>query len=135
MATIYDTNTNALINKAAEELKKQIKEPEWAKFVKTGVAKDRPPAETDWWYKRAASILRSVYLKGPIGTNKLRHKYSSKKNRGYKPEKTFNAGGKIIRTILQQLEKAELIQKGEKDKHKGRLVTPKGKSFLDKLSK
>ena len=81
MATIYDTNPNALINKAAEELKKQIKEPEWAKFVKTGVAKDRPPAETDWWYKRAASILRSVYLKGPIGTNKLRHKYSSKKNR------------------------------------------------------
>ena len=135
MATIYDTNPNALINKAAEELKKQIKEPEWAKFVKTGVATDRPPAETDWWYKRAASILRSVYLKGPIGTNKLRHKYSSKKNRGYKPEKTFNAGGKIIRTILQQLEKAELIQKGEKDKHKGRLVTPKGKSFLDKLSK
>ncbi|MBS3153372.1 30S ribosomal protein S19e [Candidatus Woesearchaeota archaeon] len=135
MTRVYNTEAKVIVDKAAEELKKQIKQPEWAKFVKTGVAKDRPPAEQDWWYKRAASILRRIYIRGPLGTNKLRQKYSSKKNRGYKPEKTYKAGGKIIRTILQQLETAQLIKKEEKKSHKGRIITPRGKSFLDKLSK
>jgi len=135
MATIYDTNTQELIDKAAEKLKEVIEAPEWSKYVKTGTAKERPPSENDWWHKRAASILRKVYLRGPIGTNKLKVKYGSKKNRGHKPEKFYSASGKIIRTILQQLEKAELIKQGQKGVHKGRIITPKGKSFLDKLSK
>ena len=135
MATIYDTDPNKLVDKASEELKKVIKKPEWAKFVKTGVAKERSPVDKDWWYERAAAILRTVYIKGPVGTNKLRVKFSSRKNRGVRPEKTYPAGGKIIRTILQELETAKLIQKGEKGAHKGRIITPKGKSFLDKLSK
>ena len=135
MATIYDTNTQELIKKAANALKEKIKAPEWSMFVKTGVAKERPPVDRDWWYMRAASILRKIYLFGPIGTNKLRVKYSSRKNRGYVPEKTFSGSGKIIRVILQQLEKEELIKKAEKGVHKGRIITPKGKSFLDKLAK
>ena len=56
MATIYDKDTNELIAKASEELKKVIKAPEWAQFVKTGVHKERPPVEKDWFYKRAAAI-------------------------------------------------------------------------------
>ncbi len=135
MATIFDANTQDLIKKAAEALKEIIKAPEWSMFVKTGRSRERPPVETDWWYMRAASVLRKVYLKGPIGTNNLRVKYSGRKNRGYKPEKTYIGYGKIIRVILQQLEKAELIVKGEKGVHKGRMITPKGKSFLDKLAK
>ena len=135
MATIFDTNTQELIKKAADALKEKIKAPDWSQFVKTGVAKERPPVDRDWWYMRAASILRKIYLFGPIGTNKLRVKYSSRKNRGYVPEKTFSGSGKIIRVILQQLEKEELIKKAEKGVHKGRIITPKGKSFLDKLAK
>lgn len=135
MATIYDIDSNKLIEKAALELKKLIKAPEWSQFVKTGVSKERPPVDRDWWYHRAASILRTVYIRGPVGTNKLRVKYGSKKNRGVKPEKFYPGSGKIIRTILQQLEKIELIKSVEKSKHKGRIITPKGKSFLDKLAK
>jgi len=45
MASIYDVNAEKLIKKAAEELKKDIKMPEWAKFVKTGAGKERPPVE------------------------------------------------------------------------------------------
>jgi len=135
MATIYDANTQELIKKAAEALKDKIKAPEWSMFVKTGVSRERPPVEKDWWYMRAASILRKVYLLGPIGTNKLRVKYSGRKNRGYVPEKTFKGSGKIIRAILQQLEQGGFIKKEEKGVHKGRIITPQGKSFLDKLSK
>ena len=135
MATVYDANTQELIKKAAEALKDKIKAPEWSMYVKTGVSKERPPVDRDWWYVRAASILRKIYLLGPIGTNKLRVKYSGRKNRGYRPEKTFQGSGKIIRVILQQLESIELIKKEDKKVHKGRVITPKGKSFLDKLAK
>ena len=135
MATIYDTNVQELLDKVAEALKEKIKAPEWSIFVKTGMSRERPPENKDWWYIRAASILRKVYLRGPIGTNKLRAKYSGRKNRGYKPEKMYIGSGKIIRVILQQLEKAEFIKQGAKGVHKGRMITPKGKSFLDKLAK
>ena len=65
-----------LIKKVAEELKSIIGQPEWAPFVKTGNHKERPPVDNDWWYIRAASVLRKVYLLGPIGVSKLRTKYS-----------------------------------------------------------
>jgi len=49
-----------------------------------------------------------------------------------KPEKFYKGSGNIIRKILQQLEKAELIKQNEQGR-KGRIVTNKGRSFLDKL--
>ena len=134
MASIYDKNPQELINKAAENLKKEIIIPDWAKIVKTSHARKRAPSNEDWWQKRAASMLRKIYRHGPIGTSKLRTKYGNKKNRGHKPERFYRASGKIIRTILQQLEKAQYIKQDKHGNHKGRVITPKGKSFLDKLS-
>jgi small subunit ribosomal protein S19e len=52
-------------------------------------------------------------------------------------KKTYHhrkAGGKIIRLILQQLEKAGYVQKVEKPK-RGRAITPKGQEFLSKVAK
>jgi len=135
MTTVYDVDPKKLIDKAAEKLEGTIKMPGWAKYVKTGADKERPPQDLKWWYKRAAAILRTVYLRGPIGTNNLRVKYGSKKQRGAKPEEFRKGSGKVIRTILQQLERAKLIIQSEKDVHKGRIITASGKSFLDKLSK
>ncbi len=137
MATLYDSNPSEIINKAAPELKKMkaIQLPDWAKVVKTGPGQDRPPQDLDWWFYRSASILRKVYVRGPIGVSKLRNFYGKKKNRGTRPEKFYKASGKIIRTILQQLEAEGLITSAEKGVHKGRVVTPKGQSFLDTLIK
>ncbi|MBU0460247.1 MAG: 30S ribosomal protein S19e [Nanoarchaeota archaeon] len=136
MTHILIVNPNELVNQAATELKKQkLVEPlEWSKFVKTGHHKERLPDNEDWWYYRAAAILRSIARLGPVGTSKLRTKYGGKKNRGHKPEHRYRASGSIIRKILQQLEKAELIKQTEKGVHKGRVLTPKGTSFLDKLA-
>lgn len=96
--------------------------------------KERPPAREDWWYVRAASILRKLYKQGPIGVAKLRKYYGGRKNRGHKPDKSFIGSGNIIRKILQQLEILELAAKVDVKGHKGRIITPKGKSFLDKLA-
>ena len=136
MATIYDAELGEVVEKTAEKLKniKEIKRPEWALFVKTGAHKERPPENRDWWYIRAASILKTIYLMGPIGVSKLRSRYGGKKNRGAMPEKFYKGSGSIIRKILQQLEKAELVKQGEKGVHKGRIITAKGKSFLDKIA-
>jgi small subunit ribosomal protein S19e len=134
---INDMNTGVVIEKTAEALKKvpEIQPPKWSEFVKTGTNRERPPVNQDWWYVRAASMLKKISRLGPVGVNKLRKKYGGKKNRGHKPEKRFDASGNIIRKILQQLEKAGLIEQTSKGAHKGRILTAKGKSFLDKSTK
>src|SRR3989338_4651104 len=136
MTTMYDVDSQELIIKAAEELKKlpEIKAPSWAPFVKTGSHKERPPMDNEWWHIRVASVLRTVYRLWPVGVSKLRTKYGGKKNRGVKQERFAKGSGSILRKSLQQLEKAGLIKFTEKGVHKGRIVTPKGKSFLDKLA-
>lgn len=132
MTTVYDVPADLLINQVSKQLKeeKEIKPPEWADFVKTGVNKERRPENSDWWYVRCASILRRVYIDGPTGINSLRTSYGGKKDRGSSPEKFKKGSGSIIRVSLHQLEKAGLVEKVES----GRIITAKGKSFLDKAS-
>ena len=133
MGNIFDVPVNEFIIKLAVELKKveQIRPPEWSIFCKTGVHKERPPVQTDWWFIRAAAILRSVKVLGPVGTQKLRVKYGGRKNRGYRTEHFYKGSGSVIRKILQQLEKAGFIKQVKKDVHKGRVVTPAGDKFLN----
>ncbi|MEN4006777.1 MAG: 30S ribosomal protein S19e [Methanobacteriaceae archaeon] len=132
MTTVYDAPADLLISNVAKELSenKKINPPEWAKFVKTGVHKERRPEDRDWWYTRCASILRRVYIDGPVGLNSLRSYYGGKKDNGSSPEKFRKGSGSIIRTALHQLEDAGYIAKIKE----GRIVTPEGKSFLDKVS-
>ena len=123
-------------SKLAEVLKNipEIKEPEWAAFVKSGVAKKRPPQEKDFWFKRAASILRQIYVKKVVGVNRLKTRYGSRQNRGVRPEKFKKGSGKIIRVILQQAETAGLLEKfNESGKRAGRRLTDKGKELLEEI--
>jgi small subunit ribosomal protein S19e len=75
--TVYDVPAEDLIHVIAEELKKlnKITTPEWAGYVKTGSFKQHAPHDPDWWFIRCASLLRKVYLSGPIGTSHLRKEY------------------------------------------------------------
>ncbi len=130
--TIYDVDPQIVINNLAKDLKEIIKQPEWTPYVKTGNHKQRPPADKEWFFTRAAAILRTVALQGPIGVSKLRTKYGGKKNRGYKPEKFVKGSGNIVRKALQELDKAGLTVQAEKGVHKGRIATPKGMKMLAK---
>ena len=131
MVTVLDVDANKLIETIAQELKKtkEIKAPEWAAFVKTAHYKDKVPYNEDWWFMRSAAILRRIYLE-PMGVSRLKKAYGGKKNRGYKPEKFFQASGNIIRKILQQLEAAKFVKKDKK----GRAITPAGQKFLNKTA-
>lgn len=138
MASVYDVKPDILIRKTAEIFMKEegLRKPEWAIFVKTGSARERMPVDPNWWYFRMASILRKLYiLDKPIGINKLRTSYGGKKNRGHKPGRFYRGSGKIIRVVLQQLEKDGYLKSVARGVHKGRMITPKGKKLLDGLSK
>lgn len=136
--SVYEMNVHEYNLKLAEALK-QVPEfvaPEWAAFVKSSSSKERPIEDTDFWHKRSASVLRQIYKKGIVGVNRLRTRYGSKMNRGVRPERFVKAGGKIIRTILQQADAAGFTEniksiKGTKEKKPGRKLTQKGKSFLE----
>ncbi|RLF99685.1 MAG: 30S ribosomal protein S19e [Candidatus Wolframiiraptor sp.] len=123
-----------LVQKVAVYLKenKVIEPPPWAPFVKTGVHKERPPQDPDWWYIRAAAIMRKLYIRGPIGVSRLRTLYGGRHRRGHRPPKFAKGSGAIIRKILQQLEDAGLVQKADK---KGRILTPKGRELLEEAAK
>ena len=132
MTTVYDVPADHIIRRVAEELKKrkEIVPPEWAAFAKTGVHKEMPPEDPDWWFTRAAAVLRRVYVDGPLGVERMRSFYGGKKNRGSRPNAFRKGSGSILRKALQQLEAAGLIIHDKT----GRKVSPAGMSFLDNLS-
>lgn len=131
MANVYEVNPQELIKAVASRLKEVIKEPsEYMHYVKSGAGKERPPQDPDFWYIRSASVLRQVYLNGPIGVSRLRVRYGNKKEHVVHRKHFVRAGGSIIGDSLKALEGAGFVKK-EKG---GRTMTPKGKSFMDKLS-
>lgn len=131
--SVRDVKPSELVERLTEELKKlkELTPPGWSHFVKTGVHRERPPGQPDWWYRRAASVLRRIYLDGPVGVSRLRTYYGGRQKRGSAPEHFRKGGGKIIRTILQQLERAGLVMKVERS---GRKVTPEGVEMVARIA-
>jgi len=132
MAKVYDVPADVLLRKLTDILKNEdIPAPIWTTFVKTGSHADRPPHEKDWWHTRCASILRKIYLHGPIGINDLRKEFGGGKPVGYGAAHHRDAGGAIIRNAIHGLEKLGYVEKVEK---KGRVVTKQGMQKLDRLA-
>jgi small subunit ribosomal protein S19e len=119
------------ILKVAEMLKQMgLDKPAFVDYVKSGSHKQRPAENRNFFYIRAAAILRKA-AKGVIGVNRLRKAFGGRKTGRVKPEHKRKAGGKIIRTAMQNLEKLGLLKKAEK----GRVITSKGMSLLAKAAK
>ena len=132
--SVYDVPADLLIQRLAKYLKEnvpEVKPPTWALFAKTGSHVERPPQDLDWWYVRCASLLRKLYLKGPVGVSRLRKMYGGRKRRGVRPAHFRRAGGSAIRKPLQQLEEAGLVVK---DGNRGRRLSPKGMSLVDMIA-
>lgn len=134
MTTPHDVPASKFIEKLARYLKENVEEvhpPSWAAFAKTGSHVEKQPQDPDWWYTRGASLLRKIYVHGPIGLEKLRSEYGGRKGFNVKPNHAAKAGGSSIRKLLQQLEAAGLIQTV---KPTGRRMTPKGRKLLQEVS-
>lgn len=133
MAKVYDVPADELIAKLAEQLKSEnkIAPPVWSGFVKTGSHASRIPQNKDWWYARCASVLRKIYLHGPLGVADLKVAYGGRKKVGYNLAHHRDAGGAIVRKALQQLEASGYIVKVQ---GKGRLVSSDGMKKMDRLA-
>ena len=46
-----------------KQTKQQIQLPSWVDIVKTGAHKELAPYDPDWYYTRAASLARKVYMR------------------------------------------------------------------------
>lgn len=134
MVTVYDVPAEKLILKTAEKLKsvQAIAPPEWAEYVKTGRHTERAPSQDDWWFTRAASILRKIYVKGPMGSSRLAAEYGGFADRGAKPNRAVKGSRNIARKCMMQLEKAGFLVSKDKE---GRGISAAGMSLLDNAAK
>ena len=134
MPTPYDVPPSVRIERLARYLREEVDvvvPPAWSSFVKTSSHSQRPPQNKDWWFTRCASLLRKIYVKEPIGVERLRSEYGGRSDRGVRPEHASKGSGAIIRKALQQLQAAGLV---EPLRNRGRVVTSEGRRLLDKLS-
>ena len=139
MTTYYDVPADQLIASLAQSLHtyEEVFPPDWAAHVKTGGHRERPPVQEDWWYTRAAAVLRKVAIKGPIGANRISQKFGGPKNRGVKRNKSVAGSRNISRKILQQLRSAGLLEDSMNvagTVNFGKIVSPKGQSLLDEVA-
>lgn len=135
MTSLYDVPAEELIEAVAEQLADDMQEPDWARFAKTGVGRELPPEQEDFWQVRAASLLRKVAIDGPVGVDRLETAYGGTKQGStryrVRPPQQSSGSGNIIRTILQQLEEADYIQTREGE---GRDIAPDGQALLNKVA-
>jgi small subunit ribosomal protein S19e len=132
LTTVYDVPPHDLIDAVAQELKAsgKVQPPEWSAYVKTGVHREMPPTNPDWWYVRCASVLRRVYIDGPVGVARLRTRYGGKQRKPVTTPAFAKGSGSIIREALQQLEKAGYIKKLKAGRH----VTAEGQALMDGIA-
>ncbi|MFH0972212.1 MAG: 40S ribosomal protein S19 [Candidatus Micrarchaeota archaeon] len=130
-----EVSANKLVDATAKELKSipEIKAPDWVLMVKSGSHNERVPEDEDFFFKRCASILRTLLIaKRPmIGVRRLQQKYGGRTQHTVGRAHHRKAGGKVIRLAMQQMEKAGLVKKGKA----GRIITKTGVKLLEKAAK
>jgi len=135
--TVKSVAADEFIAAYAKHLKAsgKIIPPAWAEYCKTGSGKELSPINPDWYYIRAASIARHIYLR-PCGVQNLRIVYGGLKSNGVRPDRRALAAGGVIRRILIQLEAMQIVEKcPEGKKISGRRITAQGRRELDNIAK
>merc|ERR1711970_820193 len=133
--TVKDVPADEFINACADYLKRQPKfdVPKYHDIVKTGVSKELSPYNEDWFYIRAASVARKVYLRKGTGVGALKKWYggSSGSHVGTCKAHFSTASGAIIRKAMLELEKLEMMEHlGDG----GRIITSKGRAEMDRIA-
>merc|ERR1711998_404143 len=127
--TVKDVPADEFIKACADYLKRQPKfdVPKYHDIVKTGVIKELAPYDEDWFFIRAASIARKVYLRKGTGVGALKKWYggSDGTHRGIR-----KASGAIIRKAMHELEKLEMMELSGS----GRAITSKGRAEMDRIA-
>lgn len=130
---VYKVKPDVIIEELTQELKglDELTVPEWAEYAKTGASRERAPQQDDWWHRRGASLMRKLYIESPRGVRSLVRDYGGRNSERVRPHSSAGSSKKVVRTILQQLEDADLVE----TRDEGRSLSPEGRSLVDRLSK
>jgi len=116
-ATVKDIPAQEFIIALAQHFKKsqKLELPEWHDIVKTGTFKELAPINPDWYYIRAASVIRKVYLKQGLGVGALTTIYG-----GSNSKKKVD----LITCGLDNSGKSTIINHLKPSKHKEEQLAP-----------
>jgi len=131
---VKDVDQSEFVKALAAFLKKsgKLKVPEWVDLVKTGLFKELAPFDEDWYYIRAASVARHLYLRSPVGVGALTKIYGGRHRKGVRPSHYCRGSASIARKALQALEGIKWV---EKDANSGgRRLTSTGVRDLDRIA-
>ena len=129
-----DVAAQDFINAYASFLQRQgkLEVPGYVDIVKTSSSNEMPPQDAEgWFYKRAASVARHIYMRKQVGVGKLNKLYGGAKSRGVRPYKHIDASGSINRKVLQALEKIGIVEISPKG---GRRISENGQRDLDRIA-
>ncbi|TPX72672.1 hypothetical protein SpCBS45565_g00205 [Spizellomyces sp. 'palustris'] len=131
--TVKDVSAHDFVKAYAAYLKRtgKLEVPKWVDLVKTGTYKELAPYDQDWYYIRAASVARHVYLRNGVGVGGLKKNYGGRQNRGNRPHHHSNSSGSIARKVMQSLEKIKVL---EMDPNGGRRISQDGQKDLDRIA-
>merc|ERR1712002_1208490 len=130
--TVKDVNPQDFVRAFAAHLKKsKLKVPEMVEIVKTSKAHELGPADPDWFYVRAASVARRVYLRPNVGVGAVRKIYGGSKRNGTRPNHFCLSSSSFARRVLQSLEGIKLVTK---DVNGGRSIAPTGRRDMDRVA-
>uniref|UniRef100_A0A7N5JQG0 Small ribosomal subunit protein eS19 n=1 Tax=Ailuropoda melanoleuca TaxID=9646 RepID=A0A7N5JQG0_AILME len=109
----------------------KLKVPEWVDTVKLAKHKELAPYDENWFYTRAASTARHLYLRGGAGVGSMTKIYGGRQRNGVMPSHFSRGSKSVARRVLQALEGLKMV---EKDQDGGRKLTPQGQRDLDRIA-
>merc|ERR1711953_1535658 len=78
-------------------------------LVKTGHFHELAPYDEDWFYTRAAAIMRKLYVKPTVGIGRLANKFGGKQRNGVARKHHAKSSRGVIRACMKALEGAKLL--------------------------
>merc|ERR1711860_119102 len=132
--SVKDVDPHEYTKALAAFLKKsgKMKVPDWTIIVKLGRFKELAPCDEDWYYIRAASICRHLYIRSPCGVANFTKIYGGRKRNGTAPSHFCRSSTSVSRKILQSLEGLKLVEKDSNGS--GRRLTAQGRKDLDRIA-
>ncbi|XP_071915631.1 small ribosomal subunit protein eS19x-like [Coffea arabica] len=131
--TVKDVSPHDFVKAYSAHLRRsgRMELPQWVDIVKTGTLKELAPYDPDWYYIRAASMARKIYLRQGLGVGAFRRIYGGSKRNGSRPPHFGKSSGSVARHILQQLQKMNIV---DMDPKGGRRITSSGQRDLDQVA-
>merc|ERR1711962_1330851 len=130
--TVKDVDPQVFVRAFGAHLKKsKLKVPEYVTIVKTSKAHELGPLDPDWFYVRAASVARHVYLRPNVGVGAVRKIYGGAKRNGTRPNNFCLSSSSVPRKVLQSLEGIKIVSK---DVNGGRTIAPTGRRDMDRIA-